>query len=291
MSEQRAIVVGVDTSGRTDAWLEWAVREARARRAPLRLVCGYDFVVPFANLSVYLDLRKLDVDHAKRIAERALNEAELKAAELDPGVEVSVEAIDGEAVPTLLAESLQAQTVVLGSRRLGAAGSIVLGSVSTAVAARAACPAVVVRGAVAADQAQPVVVGVDGTRGSETVLEYAFGYASAHGAPLHAVLCWQPNLLAPLVTMPAGEANDGVKAWLSEALAGWREKFPDVAVTSAVVENHPTAGLTEAAAAAQLLVVGSVGRHALAGTLLGSVSQGVLHHAECPVAVVPVHAD
>jgi len=291
MSEQRPIVVGIDTSGRTDEWLGWAVREARARRAPLRMVCGYDFVVPFGRLSVYLDLRKLDLEHAKRIAERALNDAEIKVAELDPGVEVSVEAIDGEAVPTLLAESLQAQTVVLGSRRLGAAGSIVLGSVSTAVAARAACPAVVVRGAVAADEAQPVVVGVDGTRGSETVLEYAFGYASAHGAPLHAVLCWQPNLLAPLVTMPAGEANDGVKAWLSEALAGWREKFPDVAVTSAVVENHPTAGLTEAAAAAQLLVVGSVGRHALAGTLLGSVSQGVLHHAECPVAVVPVHAD
>ena len=291
MSEQRAIVVGVDTSGRTDAWLEWAVREARARQAPLRLVCGYDFVVPFGNLSVYLDLRKLDLDHAKRIAERALNEAEIQAAELDPGVEVSVEAIDGEAVPTLLAESLQAQTVVLGSRRLGAAGSIVLGSVSTAVAARAACPAVVVRGAVAADEAQPVVVGVDGTRGSETVLEYAFGYASAHGVPLHAVLCWQPNLLAPLVTMPAGEANDGVHAWLSEALAGWREKFPDVAVTSAVVENHPTAGLTQAAAGAQLLVVGSIGRHALAGTLLGSVSQGVLHHAQCPVAVVPVNAD
>jgi hypothetical protein len=64
MSEQRAIVVGVDTSGRTDAWLEWAVREARARQAPLRLVCGYDFVVPFGNLSVYLDLRKLDLDHA-----------------------------------------------------------------------------------------------------------------------------------------------------------------------------------------------------------------------------------
>jgi nucleotide-binding universal stress UspA family protein len=56
-----------------------------------------------------------------------------------------------------------------------------------------------------------------------------------------------------------------------------------------VVREHPVAGLVSEAAGAHLLVVGAHGRHALAGTLLGSVSQGVLHHATCPVAVIPEH--
>jgi nucleotide-binding universal stress UspA family protein len=38
-------------------------------------------------------------------------------------------------------------------------------------------------------------------------------------------------------------------------------------------------------------VVGNHGRHASAAGLLGSVSQGVLHHAYCPVAVIPTHLD
>jgi nucleotide-binding universal stress UspA family protein len=76
---------------------------------------------------------------------------------------------------------------------------------------------------------------------------------------------------------------------LSEALAGWRERYPDVDVHGAVIRDHAVAGLVSESTAERLLVVGSRGRHALAGTLLGSVSQGVLHHATCPVAVVPLH--
>jgi nucleotide-binding universal stress UspA family protein len=85
-------------------------------------------------------------------------------------------------------------------------------------------------------------------------------------------------------------APSRVEAWLSEALAGWREKYPDVPVRRPeVIREHPTAGLVMASAAQYLLVVGNRGRHALAGTLLGSVSQGVLHRANCPVAVIPTH--
>jgi nucleotide-binding universal stress UspA family protein len=80
-------------------------------------------------------------------------------------------------------------------------------------------------------------------------------------------------------------------AWLSDALAGWQEKFPDVLVHSAVIRDHPTSGLVSESLNQDLLVVGNHGRHASTATLLGSVSQGVLHHAYCPVAVVPTHRD
>jgi nucleotide-binding universal stress UspA family protein len=105
------------------------------------------------------------------------------------------------------------------------------------------------------------------------------------------VLCWPPDLLAEMSWRTEPPAPARAEVWLSEALAGWREKYPDVAVHSGVVSEHPAAGLVKESAAQYLLVVGSRGRHALTGTLLGSVSQGVLHHATCPVAVIPTHAD
>jgi nucleotide-binding universal stress UspA family protein len=71
-------------------------------------------------------------------------------------------------------------------------------------------------------------------------------------------------------------------------MAGWQDKYPDVAATSAVLDAHPVGGLVEASLSEYLLVVSKRGRGARAGTVLGSVSQGVLHHATCPVAVVPV---
>lgn len=79
------------------------------------------------------------------------------------------------------------------------------------------------------------------------------------------------------------------EAWRSESLAGWREKYPDVPVTPGVVHAHPVPGLAHAAQGQHLVMVGSHGRRALAGTLLGSTSQGLPHHAACPVAVVPTH--
>lgn len=62
-----------------------------------------------------------------------------------------------------------------------------------------------------------------------------------------------------------------------------------VAVHPEVLREHAVAGLVAASTTQKLLVVGSRSRHARVGTSLGSVSQGVLHHATCPVAVVPTH--
>src|SRR5207245_985713 len=131
-----------------------------------------------------------------------------------------------------------------------------------------------------------VVVGVDGSDGGDDVLEYAFDHASRHGRPLHAVYCWRPDLLSTMQWRPEQPAPERADRWLAEAVAGWHEKYPDVELHRAVVRDHPVDGLVAASAAQELLVVGARARNARIADLLGSVSQGVLHHASCPVAVI-----
>lgn len=61
---------------------------------------------------------------------------------------------------------------------------------------------------------------------------------------------------------------------------------PDVELNTRLMSGQPARCLLLAAESAELLVVGSRGRGGFSGLLLGSVSQGVLHHAHCPVAIV-----
>jgi nucleotide-binding universal stress UspA family protein len=287
-SDRFPILVGIDSSDSATAALEWALDEAHAGGRRVRLLHAFGGDRAYGTLSMYGRLPVPDLAIVRKAAENLLANGARRAAEFAPRVDVSTSAVDGDVAPSLLAASSGASTIVLGSRRLGVLGSIVLGSTGAAVSARAGCPVVVVRGPVGLSGENPAVVaGVDGLETSDAVLRYAFDYASRHALPLHAVLCWHPDLLAEMSWRPEQPAPARVEAWLSEALAGWGEKYPDVDLHAAVIRDHPVAGLVAASTGQHLLVVATRGRHALAGTLLGSVSQGVLHHAVCPVAVVP----
>ncbi len=291
MSEdQRPVVMGVDESPGTESALRWAVDEALARNVPLRLVCAFHYAVPPGRVPAYLDVPEVVLEQPRQTAEQLIADAVERVGAYDPRPETQWEAIDGDPVRVLLDESKSAAVTVLGSRHLNALSSALLGSVGAGVAARAYSPAVVVRGpAGRPEEGASVVVGVDATEGSDGVLEYAFEHASRHQVPLRAVLCWHPDLLATMSWRAGPPAPERVEIGLSEVLAGWQEKYPDVTVHRAVVREHAVGGLVTASLSQHLLVVGSHGRHAIAGTLLGSVSQGVLHHAMCPVAVVPPH--
>jgi nucleotide-binding universal stress UspA family protein len=149
----------------------------------------------------------------------------------------------------------------------------------------------VVRGPAGLPAKRPsVVVGVDGTDDSDPALEFGFDHASRHGLPLEAVLCWRRDLNASMQRQSEQPVPADVEQRLSSVVSRWRDKYPDVRAHDVVVRDHPVTGLVTASAAQHLLVVGSRRRHALAGTLLGSVSQAVLHEATCPVAVIPVAA-
>lgn len=287
-SSQRPIVVGVDGSPGTEATVRWALAEARTRNAPVRLICAYRSALPYQWDAMYTAAADPEWRHIERGAQELLGKTTSAAATIAPDVEVTSEPIEGGAAQVLVDASAHATLVVLGSRRLKALGSALLGSVGAGVAARAACPVVVVRGPTGlSEEKAAVVVGVDGTDEAEPALEFGFDHASRHGVPLRATLCWRPDLFAAMQWRPEPPPPVRADEWLRGLLAGWRAKYPDVQAHSAVVRDHPVAGLVATSTAQHLLVVRSRTRHALAGTLLGSVSQGVLHHATCPVAIIP----
>ena len=138
------------------------------------------------------------------------------------------------------------------------------------------------------DQEPAVVVGVDGSQAMHDVLSFAFDYASRHHRPVHAVFCYRRDLLTTSprrFRQPSAEQAD---RWLGEVTAGWQEKYPDVRLERVVIREHPVSALVTQSQGQDLFVVSShAGRGRLASAL-GSVSQGVLHHARCPVAIVPL---
>jgi len=74
--------------------------------------------------------------------------------------------------------------------------------------------------------------------------------------------------------------------WLDELVGQRRTEHSVVSVSAHVIEGRPAVQLAARSRSATLLVVGSRGHGGIAGLLLGSVSQGVLHHAHCAVGVV-----
>jgi nucleotide-binding universal stress UspA family protein len=206
--------------------------------------------------------------------------------------DLSVEQVEttGSPVAVLQAESTRAELVVLGDRGLGGFAGLLIGPVAVTLAAHAACPIVVVRGPEPDRmvRSEAVVVGVDGSPTSEGAVAFAFEAAALRGVPLVAVHTWFDMVvdatMAPLIDWDVTEADE--REVLAERLAGWAEKYPDVAVRRLVARDRPARALVEESGRAQLVVVGSRGRGGISGLLLGSVSQALLHHAACPVAVV-----
>lgn len=286
--DRRPVVVAFDGSDRAPAVLDWALNDARARQAPLHVVHSFGGVLAYASVSTFGDLPIPDTAAARTSSEKLVAGAVRQAAAAAPDLEITATSSAEDAVSLLLGLAGTASTIVLGSRRLSTLASIVLGSVSGAITARASCPVVVVRDpyAPAEERTTGVVVGVDAFHDGAAALDYAFGFASRHSAPLHPVLCWHPEMFEAAIRQSEAAMLSRCGAWLGESLAGWAEKYPDVDVHPTVTRDHPVAGLAAASTDQRLLVVGSRGRGPLAGALLGSVSQGVLHHASCPVAVV-----
>lgn len=282
-----SVVVGVDGSPPGDAALRWAVSEARRTRQRLHVVHAQE------NEVVLNDKEQLGTKEAPAGTDPVLTAASDLVEAMAPEVQLTLHCVTGFAPTTLTAASRLARTVVVGSHGRSALPTALLGSVSHQVAIHSSCPVVVVRenGTQGVDGPGKVIVGVDGSEASKPALAYAFAYASSTGSGLTAVHTWWWE---PLEGVSLGEPWIGdwtqiatqEGSLVSEVLAGWAQKYPDVAVTSHVVRGDPVVELLEQSQGARLLVVGSRGRGGFIGLLLGSVSRRILKRATCPVAVV-----
>ncbi len=279
------LVVGVDASDASLRAARFAADEARRRRVPLRIVHAISWPLD----SLVVPPTDLDAAGWLRAGAEALGRRAAAAVDGDDlEIEVSVE--EGDPVTALRAASEEAQLVVLGSRGVGGVTGLLVGSTANGLVAHARCPVVVLpeESAATVPDRQSVVVGVETTRADAEVLEFAVAAAADRGTDLIAVHAWQDAVLetafrstGPLVDW-AGIAADEQLA-LSETLAGWREKAPDVPIREVVVRERPARALLAAGMTAQLVVVGHRRRLAL-----GSTTHAVLHRATCPVAVVPL---
>jgi nucleotide-binding universal stress UspA family protein len=270
----RRIIVGYDRSADARNAARWALDEADRTGAPIEFFYAYEWPVWVAS-APYVPAGAIwpDAETDKAI-KQSLRDAVEEARRTHPALHVTIKTVDGSAALALVERSAGAGLIVLGSRGHSAVTNL-LGSVGVAVTAHAHCPVVVVRGEPAADA--PVVVGVDGSASSEAALAFAIEQAAGRGVALRVIQAWKPQT-------PAVSEEESRR--LDEVVAAWGEKFPGLAISVERPAEHPAAALTTASTEAQLLVIGSRGRGPLRGMLLGSVSQHLLRHSACSIAVV-----
>jgi nucleotide-binding universal stress UspA family protein len=284
--ERTDIVVGYDGSAPSRTALRYAVSQARLRNAPVRVLAVFDYNWRGARFGGAEELELTVRQRIEKMAEEAVAEARAAA----PGVTISGATRLGSPGPALLEASRTAALVVVGNRGHGGFGGLMLGSVGQHVATHAQCSVIVVRGKV--DIADgPVVVGADASPHAEHTLGVAFEEAARRKTPLIAIRSYQlpvPYGVMAIGTLPYDpvELKRAEAEALADSVRPWREKYPDVQVETLVA--HASAGrvLVDVSSGAGLVVVGSHGHGAIAGTLLGSISLQVLHHADCPVLVV-----
>lgn len=271
------VLAGFDGSPGSMLALRWAAEEARLRRLPLIVCHAWHWPYPESPF------RSTALATFRVAAQEIVDKGLLIAREMAPHTAVHGRLRAGPASAVLVNESNNAVLLVVGAHGLGGFTGLGTGSSAAQLPAYAHCPVIVVRSI--ADPAGPVVVGVDGSTGSDAALAFGFEEAALRSQPLRAVYGWVETAEAGT---PAGaeEARIMAGGTLERTMSLWREKYPCVDAETSLVPLPAREALLDAADGAGLLVVGGRGLGGITGFRLGAVSNAMLHHASCSVAVV-----
>ncbi|WP_327365564.1 universal stress protein [Streptomyces sp. NBC_01217] len=284
--EPGSVVVGVDGSEQARRAALWAAAEAARRESPLRIVHATD------TDSRALQLSQESFESIRSAGRELLQETAAAVGDLHPGLQVTTEFSRSAPVPSLQRIAGLHGTVVVGNRGLGGFKYLMLGSVGLQAAATATTPVVVVRGIDDGDETGVVLVAVRDEHDAECA-RYAAREAEIRKASLRLLHVWNILDSAGLaVTM-----LDDVEAIVGErvhhliAVADRiRDEFPALTVQADAEKSLSVAGvLVEASHHADLLVMGGRRSPGYIGPTLGRATHSLLHHAHCPVLLMPRH--
>ncbi|CAM3620051.1 universal stress protein [Nocardiopsis gilva] len=285
------IVAAVDGGKSAARAADWAADEAQRQRRPLHIVHANEWPMFHSSLGPAAE----EMAHAAR---DIVSKARDRAHERAPDIAIEAHTVDGYSSAVLLEHSRHAHMLVSGTRRLSGLEALWMGSTGLELATQASCPVVLVPDI---DPGQPrgiVSVGVDGSRAADAAAQQAFIAAAERGALLRVVCSYGPGShgrFGPLehaeltwhdASPEEASARAEAERLLSESIAGEREHHPDVRVEEVVLRALPERALISESHRADMVVVGARGRGGFAGLLLGSVSQKLVHHADCPVMIV-----
>jgi nucleotide-binding universal stress UspA family protein len=302
MTDKKMVLVGVDGSEASLHALTWAIAESKRWDARIQLSCAFS-MPSFTLASIDGGYAALDEDVIRKGAEEVLANAEKRVR--DAGLEVSSSIQVGDPVGELIKQTDGAYLAVVGTKGRRGFAERLLGTVSSALPAHAHCAVVIVpfhtatedsaEGPTADLPIKTIAVGVDGSEVSQRALRRA----------MRVSVIWKAKIVAfaavPIATGAGSFAWSGAaidrdalldeaRSALSRDIAKAKEAvgLPDsIEIEQRVLDGAPAPLLVEMSAHADLLVVGSRGRGGFSGLLLGSTSQAVLHHAVCPILVVP----
>lgn len=288
MSETRPIVVGIDGSEGSTAALRYAAARAARTGRQLRLV----HVAP-AYLPVVATFPLADAyvpPALEGVGQAILDEAVDEARDLVPSDQVESKLFVDARVPALLAASNEAAELILGGDDSAMIERVTVGSLISAVAARAHVPVITVPSTWSASTDGPrVVAGIeDYENPSPEMLRVAFRVASERGASIEFVHVWDiPSGYARTVAsiLDLNGWHDTVRHNIETAAADARREFPEVQYSITVQHGHPATVLRDRSKGADLLLVV---RHRHGLRHFGSTGRALLHTNTCPVAVVPI---
>ena len=275
------IVVGTDGSQYAKTAMRWAAEEADLHGASLEAMLAWH----------YLDQHHADHsdtfqgDYTEDDARAALSAWVTEA--LGEHRTVTGRVVCDLPARALLEASDAADLIVLGARGTGGFEGLLFGSVSERVAQLATRPVAVIR-AGSPVRGGRVAVGVDGSARSLAALRWAAAEARARDAALDVVHAWRLPIMAvspmTLAYTDYTALEDSGRAVLDSALS--EPALAGLRVDPHFVHDSPGRALMQRAEGAGLVVAGTRGLGRISGTLLGSVSRQLLHHAPCPVVVI-----
>lgn len=286
------LLIPLDGSPLSEAALPWVrlLGAQRSLKSELLMTYDYPLLKKFPELFHHGDEDTPETKE-RNLAAECLSYLKDRAASL-PGLEVKPRTAWGDAAQTIVDLSDEFDMIVMASHGRSGLGRWLLGSVALKVVRGAHCPVLVVAGAALKSKQQPklgrILIPLDGSNLSHEALSVGLRLAREHGAEvwLYRALALdhlrsdRPELISAIMNHE--------RELIEEYLKGWQEDCGGVGSRILTGEGSPVSGIVDAVAAhnIDLVVMSSHGRSGAERWLLGSVTEGVLQRAGCPVLVV-----